>query len=266
MLLKTPIQRLAWGLLILGICATCASGAFATALPITDSGVLAISNVGGSLVGITTTPSFCVNWGGGSTCVAGTTHQMTVSGVSNLFSTSTSATDQIKDLTGTGALTSFETVLGAGALAGQTIIFDLTSIPTNGAVAVGNCGSNAAFNTCTPAFSPFTFSEDSTGTQVSISFSTLMNAFTGSSATGVTGYRGVFTTQVSGTLTGSGACVGLAANITNILSCEAAGGTVSSTWSATESPIPGTPEPASLMLFGSGLMGLAAFRRRIFGK
>src|ERR1700733_1912268 len=234
---------------------------FATALPLTDSGILQIANLPGSLVGVTTAPP-CINWSGGATCPTPlTSTQMGVSGSSNLFSTATSATDTIKNIGGTTSESSFETVLGAGALAGQTIIFDLTSIPTNTGGNIGNCTSNAANNSCTPAGSPFTFAMDSTGTQLTISFSTLMNAYTGTTTTGVTGYKGLFATQQSGTFVGSGACSGLTANITDALSCEAAGGTIDATWSATESPVTGTPEPLSFVLFGTGLVGLAMVRR-----
>lgn len=236
------------------------SNMFATALPITDSGLLTIGNLVGSLVGVTSAPP-CINWSGGATC-AGATHQMSVSGVSNLFSTTTTSTDTIKDVS-TTPVSSFETVLGAGALAGQTIIFDLTSIPVNPGPSIG-CTSNAPFATCTPAGSPFTFSENATGTQVSITFSTLMNVYTGSSTTGFTAYQGIFSTQQSGTVSGLGACNGVTANITSILACEGSGGTVTATWSANESPIPssGTPEPISFVLFGSGLVGLALIGRR----
>src|ERR1017187_9775037 len=209
---------------------------FAAGLPITDGGILQISNASGTLLGWTSVP-VCLNWGGGSTC-AGATHQMSVAGASNLFSTATSSTDQIKDVAGFGPVTLFETVSGAGALAGQTVNFDLVSIPlTNGGAGSGNCTSNAPNNSCSPAGSPFTFTEDPTGTQVSISFHTLLSAYTGTSAGGTTAYSGVFSTQLSGAFPGSGACSGVTAHITNILACQAAGGTVQATWSATETPI-----------------------------
>ena len=213
------------------------SNIFATALPITDSGILQIANLQGTVAGITAVPN-CINWGGGSTCVAGTTHQMGVSGSSNLFSTTASATDQIKDLPSfpPPTLVDFQTVLGAGALAGQTINFDLVSIPTNGATTSGNCSSNAPLNSCTPAFSPYTFSMDVLGKSVKVQFSAVLNAYTGSSVSGSTPYVAVFTTEQAGTIVGVGACNGLAVNITNILACLAAGGTITGTWSAAEAP------------------------------
>jgi len=66
---------------------------------------------------------------------------------------------------------------------------------------------------------------------VAISFNTIEIAYTGSSATGFIPYQGLFTTQLSGPLPN-----GQPASIANILAYEAAGGTISSTWSATESP------------------------------
>jgi len=123
---------------------------------------------------------------------------MSVAGASNLFSTATNSTDQIKDIAGFGPVTLFETVSGAGALAGQTVNFDLLSVTlTDGGAGFGNCASNAGGNSCSPAGSPFTFTEDPTGTQVSISFSTLLSAYTGTSAGGTTAYSGIFSTQLS---------------------------------------------------------------------
>jgi hypothetical protein len=237
---------------------------FATALPITDSGILTIANLGGTLVGVTSSPTTCINWAGGSTCVANTQHQYSVSGVSNLFSTTASANDLIKDLPSLPppTLTDFLQVQGAGAIVGSIAMFDLTSVPlTAGGAGFGNCLSNAANNSCSPPGSPFTFQESSTGTDVTVSFSTQLLAYTGTSASGTTAYTGTFSTDQALVLNGSGACNGLAANITNILSCEAAGGTIAATWSATLAPS-ATPEPISFILFGSGLIGVAVFGRR----
>jgi hypothetical protein len=244
------------------------NGAWATALPIVDSGSLAISNIGGSLVGLTTIP-FCINWSGGSTCGAGTTHGMAVSGISNDFAIGISAIDAIKDVTGIPGpvITDFEMVQGAGALAGQTVNFNLTSISlANGGIGLGNCGSNAPDNTCAEANSPFKLSEDDFASQVTVTFSVSLDAYTGASASGTTAYRGIFSTTYSGTLSGSGACSGLSANITNIVSCEAAGGTIDSTWSASEAPVAAgstVPEPANLWLMGIGIFGGVAGWRRL---
>ena len=219
----------------------------AAALPITDSGNLATNSFSGGVVGINGFPG-CINWSGALVCIAGTTHQFAVSGFSNLFSTATSATDQIKDISLPAAPTvDFMSVLGAGALAGQIIHFDLTGLPSS-AVSHGNCASNAPLNTCTPANSPFTFSEDVTGTQVTIAFDALLNAYTGTSATGTTAYKARFSTNLSGTVNGLGACTGVTANIVNLLACLGSGGTFQSPWSAVASPgaPPSTPTtPAS---------------------
>lgn len=262
-------QRLVMAAVVAVILSVASAGTFADSLPITDSGILQIESLQGTTVGITTSPLLCINWSGGSSCPSPlATVQMGVSGTSNLFEISASTTDQIKNV-GVGApptLAQFETVEGAGALAGETIDFDLTSLITNGGSTAGNCTSNANFNACTPAFSPFTLLETPTG--VSISFSVLLNAYTGTSASGVTPYQGLFTTQVSGTIAGSGPCAGMVADITNILICGADGGTINSTWSATESPMMSTttpaPEPESGMLLLAGLLGLAfcTFRSR----
>lgn len=262
-------QRLVIAVAVAIILTVGAAGTFADSLPITDSGILQIENLQATTVGITSAPLLCLNWAGGSSCPTPlSTSEFGVSGSSNLFDTSSSATDQIKNVgfAAPPTLTDFETVLGAGAVAGQTINFDLTSLVTNGGSAAGNCTSNANFNSCTPAGSPFTLIENPAG--VSISFSVLLNAYTFTSASGDTPYQGVFTTEVSGTIADSGPCAGLAADITNVLTCEAAGGTIKSTWSAVESPMtsttPPAPEPGSGMLLLAGLLGLGfcAFRSR----
>ena len=234
---------------------------FATALPTGDGGILEINNLGASTVGLTTVP-VCFNWGGGSTC-AGATHQFSVAGISADFSTAVSSTNRIKDLSGLGAVTSFETVAGGTDVGGATVNFDLTSIPIN-ASTVGNCGSNPPNNSCSPASLPFTLSMDGTGTQLTVSFVALLNGYTGTSASGSTAYQGLFSTQLAGTMTGTGACSGAAANITTFLRCEADGGTVTTTWSATESPNPAAavPEPSSFGLLAPILVGMAWFRGR----
>jgi len=243
-------------------CATLTLGAisaFATAIPIPpDGGVLSTTALSGTLVGVTTVPA-CINWGGGSTCVAGVTHQFDVNGSSTIFSTASSAVDQIKDFSSNPPpdLVDFQTVLGAGALAGQTIHFDLSQVVIPGGFGVCD---NSLNNQCNPAGSPFVFATDAIG-NVKISFSIREKAYTGSSASGFTPYKGVFETTLSGTVKGSGACNGVAVSITNILNCEGLGGTITAGWSSAQSPDV-VPEPWSVALMGSGLLVVGLFGRR----
>jgi hypothetical protein len=255
----TRFSGLALGIGTLAILVAGPTNAFASPIPIGDGGILIISNVSGVSLGLTTAAP-CFNWGGGSTC-AGATHSMAVSGSSADFVASTFGT--ITDLSSFGPISDFETVTGGTAVGGATVHFDLTSIVLNGA-GFGNCTSNSANNACGPANSPLVLQEDNTGTQVSLSFTALLDAYTGTSATGVTPYRAIFATQFSGPLSGTGACNGELANITDIVTCEAAGGTIDSPWSASESPTRApapVPEPATLTLTGLGIAAAVARRR-----
>ena len=216
--------------------------AFADALPITDSGILRVSTSNGA---ISFSP-LCFNFAGGATCVGGDSGSMTVTGLSNLFSAPSTGT--IKSVAGTGALSDFETVQGAGALASQTIHFDLTDIQVN-ATTTGNCSSNAAGTSCSQAGSPFTLTEDASS--LTISFKADLVAYTGSKAAGSTEYTASFTTQAAGTLGGS--CSSDAADITGFIACQNSGGTADLNWAVTETPVT-TPEPMSVALLGSAVL------------
>ena len=50
--------------------------------------------------------------------------------------------------------------------------------------------------------------------------------------------------------------------IGNILRWESNGNAIKSTWSGTESPISGVPEPMTLSMMGIGLLGLGLISRR----
>jgi len=147
----------------------------------------------------------------------------------------------------------FLQVQGAGALAGSIIMFDLTALVGNAGATIGNCGSNAPYNSCSPAGSPFTYQENSTGTGVTVTFNTQLDGYTGTSGTNysaATPYTGIFSMDQNGTLSGAGACNGLISSITNILACQGEGGTIAGTWSAmlapASIPVTGTcPPPAT---------------------
>jgi hypothetical protein len=193
---------------------------------------------------------------------------MSINGSSTDFLNGSTAGDTIKDITGTSfpppTLVSFETV-NNGAFVSGPITFDLTQVLVNTGPTAGNCTSNAALNSCTPANSPFTFAMDLSGTQLKISFTVFLNAYTGTSASGVSPYRAEFDATLSGNQpvnAALGACSGVADNITSILNCEAMGGTATASWSASESPL-ASPEPFSFVLFGSGLIGLSVLGRKI---
>jgi hypothetical protein len=267
-------KRLALVALAGGFLAMVPAHVWANALPIgslvpPDTGELDISNISGTLVGVTSIPP-CINWSGGTTCSTPlATTNFTVGGNSALFSNTPSATDQIKNV-GTPpppTETDFETVLGGTAVGGATVHFDLVQIVINSGASAGNCNSNAAFTTCTPHNSPFTFTENSLGNGITISFTVLLNAYTVSSAGGVTPYSASFITPGIQTFSGPGtpgsnACLGQAASITEVQACEGNGGTITAGFTAVEQPLASSPEPIGFSLVGSGLLVLGFLGRR----
>jgi PEP-CTERM motif len=90
---------------------------------------------------------------------------------------------------------------------------------------------------------------------------------------GLTGLNGLTVSQflaIANTCLGNGSCpYGLdnIAAITDDLNGSFAAGTVS-TFADTNLALPSsvTPEPSSLLLFGTSLLGLVPFRRKLFGR
>jgi hypothetical protein len=257
-------QRFAVGLTILAVVPVIG---FATALPVNlpDLGELDIGNASGVLVGVSTGGGGCVNWNTASaTCLSTTAVNMNISGLDSTDFTFPS-TGTINDIPqGTTSIMHWETA--PSPLPGGTVFFDLTGVP-NATVPPGNdCSSGNLDTTCVAPNSPFVLFQAS-ATQVNIVFVADANAYTGTSGTGVTPYTADFHTSLSGSLAGFGCVVGgpqvsCSVNIPDVLTFEALGGKISSTWSATESPVTTpTPEPLTYLLFGSGLVALAMMRR-----
>lgn len=239
-----------------------ASHASATPINLSGGGVLNISNTPGTLVGVTTVP-MCISWSGSSTCSGNTAHNDSVSGSDpNYFLPGSTGT--IEDLSPpVTTVVNFETA-GGGTLGLGTVHFDLISLVTPAGFPTCN---GTAQSICSTGL--FILTQTSSN-QVSISFSTVEEAYTGTSGTSynaATLYNGVFTTQLSGSLTQFGCTGGTAActdTIPNILNFEGLGGTIASTWSSTASPAPvsSTPEPVTFLLFGSGLLGVAMIGKK----
>jgi hypothetical protein len=180
-----------------------------------------------------------------------------------VFTVGSSAFDTIKDLPA-GVVTpliDFQTV--QSPLAGGIVHFDLISIVIPGIPAGNNCTTFALSAICNPGGgSPFLLIQQ-TANQVGIQFGTTEEAYTGTSGmayNAATPYNGIFTFQISGVLPN-----GQTDTIPNILLFIAGGGTITTTWSSTQSPASTSqvPEPVSSSLFGSGLIGLAMLSRRL---
>jgi hypothetical protein len=201
---------------------------FAAPISLSGGGVLSAANVSGGLVALTSAPP-CISFSGSATCAAiPAVSPIAISNADPIFA----ATGTIKDVAAT-PLVSFKTA--NLTVPGGPAIFDLLSITAP-----------SGFPTCTLATvggscsTGFLILSQVSATQVAVTFNTTEVGYTGSKADGFTPYQGVFTTQLSGGLAQFGCVSGGTQNcadtINNILQFQAAGGTIRSTWSATESP------------------------------
>jgi hypothetical protein len=244
-------QKVTITALALGVLAIAPTKASATPIPLGGGAILNISNLVGTLVGVSNS---CINWGYPAACSVNTAVSDSVSGSDPAVFT-VGNTGTIKDLP-IGVvlpLVDFQTVAGPLGL----VHFDLTAIQTPATPVGNNCSTFALSAICTPGGgSPFTLFQASAN-QVGISMSMSELAYLNTSASGTTPYNAIFTTQLSGTLSN-----GQAVTIPNILSLIAGGGTITATWSATESPLSGVPEPSQFLLLGTGLVGLGLWKSR----
>jgi hypothetical protein len=222
---------------------------FATAIPITGTGDLIKNNSTALLSVSSNTP--CIAFSGIAPACSGTATPFVVSGGDSIFKTGTTGT--IKDIV-TTPITAFETVQ---LTSGGPAIFDLLNIIAPTGLPACTIATNSG--ACTSG--TFSFLQQ-TPTQVVISLALNELGYVGTSASGSTSYLGVFSTTLSGTIAG---CTGANCSDTigNILLWESgAGHTITSSWSATQSPVSGVPEPMTFSLMGMGLVGLGLIARR----
>jgi hypothetical protein len=222
----------------------------ATPINIAGGGVLVKGNQTGSLLGVTSLPP-CIAFSGSSTCSPSVTTPFVVSGNDPLFALGSTG-NTIKDIGTAFPIVAFETVT---LTSGGPAIFDLLSIipPPSGLPACG-VGSTA----CQAGVFSFLQQSDN---QVNITLALNEIGYTGTSATGFTSYRGIFSTTLSGDLSAYSTCSG-SVTIANILTCEGSGKTIKSGWTGTQSPVSGVPEPMTSSLMGLGLLGLGLISRR----
>jgi len=243
-----------FGSMAFALIAMAPANMFATPIPLGGGGTLIKSNQTGSLLGVTSVPLQCIAFSGSSTCSGTTTTTFLVSGQDPIFATGPTGT--IKDIGTTFPITSFETV--SLTISGGPAIFDLEGIiPATGSP----CAPGQTSGSCSTG--AFSIQTGSAANSVTIALSLSEIGYLGSSTTGSTAYEGIFQTTLIGNLSAytGGACT-TAVNIGDILTCEGAGHTIKSTWSGTQSPLPGVPEPMTSSLMGIGLVGLGLIARR----
>ena len=243
-----------FGSMALALVAIAPANMFATPIPLGGGGTLIKSNQTGSLLGVTTVPLQCIAFSGSPTCSGTTTTTFLVSGQDPIFATGPTGT--IKDIGTTFPITSFETV--SLTVPGGPAIFDLENIiPAGGSP----CAPGQTSGTCSTG--TFLLQTGSAPNSVAILLSLNEIGYLGSSSTGSTPYGGIFQTTLIGNLSfyTNGACT-TDVNIGDILSCEESGHTITSSWSGTQSPISGVPEPMTSSLMGLGLLGLGLISRR----
>jgi len=228
------------------------------------SGNVSLANMAGTFVGVAGGANPCLDFGFPAACQTTTGIQDAVSSMDTTnFTSGSTAADTIRDVFLFGALpvVDFETV--ASPLSGGVVNFNLTSIITPPTPVGNNCTTFSPSAVCAPGSgSPLILTQEGSS-QVNVTFSVDLAAYTGTSATGSTPYLGIFSTNLSGslpTMTGN-PFSGTADTIPDILGFIGDGGTITSTWSAQESAITATPEPLSFFLLGSGLVGLSLLGR-----
>jgi hypothetical protein len=134
------------------------------------------------------------------------------------------------------------------------VVFDLTTVQPGGAPNCATVNGNLPNVSCTPVIggqvSPFVLTNSASGTNASVFFNVDVNAYTGTSASGISKYTGAFNTPSAGK------------NITGILSDIAGGKTVSAAYSAnfTGSAVVSdavvVPEPQTGVMIGLGMLAL----------
>jgi len=171
-----------------------------------------------------------------------------------LFTNTDGAT--IKDLPGvTTSMTNWISVpAGSAGTDGVAVTFDLTGvIVPSGVACPGNTASGPLPASC--AIGDFVFTQDDFSNggglgNVTVSFATTAIGYTGTNATS-TPYRFNFSSQFTDT------------SVANLINQFIAGTPVNDSVSISASPLAGVPEPSAYLLFGSGLVGLAFFGKRV---
>jgi hypothetical protein len=240
----------------MAVLALSSTNMFATPIPITGTGEIVKSN-GTANVAVSSN-GFCISFANIAPACSGTNTPFNVSaGSDSVFKTGLTGT--ITDICPACTTVGWETVQTSPT---GSATFDLESIITPTGYA--SCG-GVYFGACSTGF--FVLSQiSSTQVQIGIALNEI-GYVTGTSSASHTNYVGNFSTTLSGSLTQFGCVVSLANDCTdtiaNVLQFESgAGHSVNSTWAATESPVPGVPEPATLSMMGIGLVGLGLVARR----
>jgi hypothetical protein len=238
----------------------------ATALPVTVAFNCTPLNGSGCLNGggysVQVLANSCVNFFNGSPDACGSSDTYTSVGPTDPTVFTLGATGTQKDLPfgSTLPITAFLTIPGPLG----TVSFDLTSVvmPNSSACPPGSIPGACSLGIFTFLQSDLDLSGSncppgvSTCGDVSVQFSAFANAYTGSSATGVTPYKITYTSQFTNETT------------TDLIAKAFSAGGITNSVSFSATPLSTTtvPEPTALILVGAGLMGISLISKRRRGR